>query len=788
MKRKLLAVLLSAALTIPTAAVHLTQNKVLRADEAQEESGTQVDIDPAHFPDNNFRQYLMDNYDTKAPKAVLTADEIAEIKKLDADANNISSVVGVQYLTSLETLICQTCTTQKLSLSGMTSLVELCCSGSSVEELDLSGCTSLKWVECNAGSLKSIDVSGCTSLEELECLYDKLTKVDLSGLPKLVRADLTGSTPTSVDASNCPNLESLLCGLDEHLESLDVSGCPKLSYLDCVYSNLSKLDVSDCTALTILKCGNVPLSELDLSGNPNLVQLICPFTKLSYLDVSKCPKLMKLECYCCEIERIKMNNNPYLKSLLCFSNPLTDLEIGNCPYLLQLIADVTPDLVGMDYSGKYCEFMRAYKAYFEDGHFSYECIIGFDEGVVLWTTPHSYLITVTSDANGTASASATYAKEDEEIILTAQPDPGYVLKEWQVIFGGVTVTDNKFIVGHENVMIKAVFEPAVRNVVVTTDGNGTASASVSQGTMGTKVSLTAVANSGYQFKEWKVVRGDVTITDNSFVIAYEDVEIMAIFEALPTTPDPAKDPSFEDFVERLYVVALGRASEPEGKAFWVDQVVNKGFTGADCARFFMLGAPEFLGRGLTDDEFVEVLYKTYFDRDSEPDGKAYWMGRLASGTERAVLVEQFIESVEWCNVCAMYGVKSGALYHKATAPSKNAVKFATRLYTCCLGRDPEADGLNYWALALTNLDATGYQAASLFFTLPEFVGLKTTNEEYLTRLYTTFMGREPEADGFAYWLGLLNGGTSREDVMKAFAGCPEFQEICNQYGIVRGEI
>ncbi|MBP5491668.1 MAG: DUF4214 domain-containing protein, partial [Clostridiales bacterium] len=225
-----------------------------------------------------------------------------------------------------------------------------------------------------------------------------------------------------------------------------------------------------------------------------------------------------------------------------------------------------------------------------------------------------------------------------------------------------------------------------------------------------------------------------------------------------------------------------------GKAFWVEQVVKNGFTGADCARFFMLGAPEFLGRNLTDDEFVEVLYKTYFDRDSEPDGKAYWMGRLASGENRAVLVEEFIESVEWCNVCAGYGVKSGALYHKATVPSKNAVKFATRLYTCCLGRDPEAEGLQYWALALTNLDATGYQAASLFFTLPEFVGLKTTNEEYLTRLYTTFMGREPEAEGFAYWLGLLNGGTDRNDVMKAFAGCPEFQEICNQYGIVRGEI
>ena len=202
----------------------------------------------------------------------------------------------------------------------------------------------------------------------------------------------------------------------------------------------------------------------------------------------------------------------------------------------------------------------------------------------------------------------------------------------------------------------------------------------------------------------------------------------------------------------------------------------------------MLGAPEFLGRNLTDDEFVEVLYKTYFDRDSEPDGKAYWMGRLADGTARAVLVEEFIESVEWCNVCATYGVKSGALYHKATVPSKNAVKFATRLYTCCLGRDPEEEGLNYWSLALTNLDATGYQAASLFFTLPEFAGLKTSNEEYLTRLYTTFMGREPEAEGFAYWLGHLSTDMNRLQVLQGFAQSQEFTNICNEYGIDRGTI
>ena len=415
-------------------------------------------------------------------------------------------------------------------------------------------------------------------------------------------------------------------------------------------------------------------------------------------------------------------------------------------------------------------------------------VIDCDLDDVLINEAPIYSVAVTTDGNGMASATCSSASEYTEVALSAVPNDGYGFKEWQVISGGVVIADptsasTTFVVADADVEIKAIFEPIPRTITVTSDGRGTASASVTSGPVGTTVELTATANEGYVFAEWQVVSGGVVLADaksanTSFVIGNSDVEIKATF----------REPTFEDFVERLYVVALGRPSEAEGKAYWVDQVVNKGFTGADCARFFMLGAPEFLGRGLTDDQFVEVLYKTYFNRDSEADGKAYWLGRLAAGTERAVLVEEFIESVEWCNVCAGYGVKSGAKYHKATVPSKNAVKFATRLYTCCLGRDPEAEGLEYWALALTNLDATGYQAASCFFTLPEFVGLQTTNEEYLTRLYTTFMGREPEAEGFAYWLGLLNGGTDRVDVMKAFAGCQEFQEICNQYGIVRGEI
>ena len=197
---------------------------------------------------------------------------------------------------------------------------------------------------------------------------------------------------------------------------------------------------------------------------------------------------------------------------------------------------------------------------------------------------------------------------------------------------------------------------------------------------------------------------------------------------------------------------------------------------------------EFQNRGLSIEDFVETLYETFFGRPSEAGGKAYWVGQLKAGVDRNTVINGFIDSTEWCNICATYGVRSGAPNAKSEIASKNAINFATRLYTCCLGREPEKGGLDYWSLALTNLEQTGYKAASLFFTSDEFINLKTSNEEYVRRLYTTFMGRDPEKGGFDYWVGELNKGKDRNEVMASFAQCQEFLDICKSYGIERGEI
>ncbi len=243
---------------------------------------------------------------------------------------------------------------------------------------------------------------------------------------------------------------------------------------------------------------------------------------------------------------------------------------------------------------------------------------------------------------------------------------------------------------------------------------------------------------------------------------------------------------FEDFVERLYTVALGRASEPEGKAFWSEHVSNGDLTGAACANEFLL-SKEFNDRGLNDEQFLTVLYSVFFDRKAsdDPDGFNFWMNSLKT-QGRDVVVDCFINSEEWCNVCATYGVKSGATRAKATIASENAKKFATRLYTECLGREPEEGGLKFWSLGLTNLELTGSAAAHEFFFCQEFNDHNFDNKELITRMYRTFMGREPDDNGMKFWLDSMDKGMTKQGVFDCFVKSPEFTQICKDYAIDRG--
>ena len=151
-------------------------------------------------------------------------------------------------------------------------------------------------------------------------------------------------------------------------------------------------------------------------------------------------------------------------------------------------------------------------------------------------TPTTYTVTVGNDGNGTGTATPSTAAAGTTITLTATPNKGYHFKEWQVISGGVTIKDDKFLMPDSNVEVSAIFEkdappvPTEFTITVKTDGNGTASVSHAKAVVGTEIRLTATPNTGYHFKEWQVISGGVTIKDNKFIMPNDNVEVKAIFE------------------------------------------------------------------------------------------------------------------------------------------------------------------------------------------------------------------------------------------------------------------
>lgn len=155
--------------------------------------------------------------------------------------------------------------------------------------------------------------------------------------------------------------------------------------------------------------------------------------------------------------------------------------------------------------------------------------------------------TVTFDANG-----GSEPEDLPEEVTTAMPDKkvlhgseyylpecefiapeGKQFKAWQI--DGTEYPVNAPVTVTADITVKALWKdappaPVEYTVTVTTEGNGTASASSTSATAGTEITLTATPNEGYSFKEWQVMRGNVTIKDDKFTMPDSDVEIKAIFE------------------------------------------------------------------------------------------------------------------------------------------------------------------------------------------------------------------------------------------------------------------
>ena len=110
------------------------------------------------------------------------------------------------------------------------------------------------------------------------------------------------------------------------------------------------------------------------------------------------------------------------------------------------------------------------------------------------------------------------------------------------------------------------------------------------------------------------------------------------------------------FVKRLYRVCLDREADSSGLNDWCNQLWSRKKGGTDVAYGFVF-SEEFQNKNLSDEEYVEYLYKVFFDRGSDPEGKRTWLGKLQSGSSRKEVFDGFTGSKEFANLCNKCGIR-----------------------------------------------------------------------------------------------------------------------------------
>lgn len=103
---------------------------------------------------------------------------------------------------------------------------------------------------------------------------------------------------------------------------------------------------------------------------------------------------------------------------------------------------------------------------------------------------------------------------------------------------------------------------------------------------------------------------------------------------------------------------------------------------------------------------------------------------------------------------------------------------AARLYRTALARYPDAGGLAFWRDQIEAGRCTLRDAANAFMASPEYASLygnAPTSLAFATALYRNALRRDPDPGGLAYWVGALDKGVPRADVLLAFSESAELK-------------
>jgi hypothetical protein len=216
-------------------------------------------------------------------------------------------------------------------------------------------------------------------------------------------------------------------------------------------------------------------------------------------------------------------------------------------------------------------------------------------------------------------------------------------------------------------------------------------------------------------------------------------------------------------VSRLYQAYFLREADGSGFDYWLGRRAAGASLESVSSAF--ASSAEFQARygSLSNQDFLFLVYSNVLGRQPDLGGFNHWMAQLAAGVSRGQVMIGFSESDEFISRTGTYG--------RQTVSEADVY----RLYVAAFLRFPDSAGYSYW-VAARNSGSSLEAMADAFIGSTEFSQRygALPNDQFVRLIYLNVLGREPDAGGNAYWVGQLNGGTSRASMLVGFAQSQEF--------------
>ena len=541
----------------------------------------EVAIDESNFPDEIFRQYVSDNFDTDS-NGYLSNYETSGVTFINLYSCGVSSVEGIEWFKDLQTLECSSNNLTEIDLSQNPNLWDLRVDDNQLTELDVSDYSNLNCLYCCNNQLTELDVSknsnlttlGCwsnqlTSLQlndniaTLYCNDNSLTELNVAGNESLERLGCDNNQIAELDVSGCFSLEYLSCGdnpiteLDladndnlnnlycdnNQLTELDLSNCTKLYELNCSHNQLEELDVSNNSCLSKLYCDSNLLTELNVTNNADLTVLDCHSNSLTELDVSNNISLDTLICSDNNLTGLDVSENSLLEYLWCASNKLTELDVSDCTGLLDLdcrdneLVRLITSVSLTPYEGyRQSSSNGTFAGWFAEDTFENE--FDFTSEITSktiiyakWVMVGDYVITVSDTTGGTVTTSRQLADYEDQIEITANAATGYMLDK--ITVNGEEIIGTTFVMPAEDVTVEVTFKKVDYTITVNAGTGGTASADQTGANYGDQITVTATADAGYTLD--KITVNGEEITGTTFEMPAADVTVEVTFKKVDYT-------------------------------------------------------------------------------------------------------------------------------------------------------------------------------------------------------------------------------------------------------------